>query len=219
LLEADIRKGNRTADSGVVDQYLAVRQGYTSSVPATHDITAPANFGGVNFSVFVPSQCDVANLNNHSLVVVASYAGLKIVIPGDNEAPSWKELLKNPAFVAAIRDTDVLLAPHHGREAGYCSELLDEMVKLRLVIISDGRFGDTSATGRYGYRASGWEVYDSTGYKEKRYCVTTRCDGTITVKFGWQNPANINEGSYLNVTTSKENPAKWASVLKSLGGY
>jgi hypothetical protein len=41
-----------------------------------------------------------------SLVVVVSYADLKMVIAGDNESPSWKELLNDPTFVAAIKGTN-----------------------------------------------------------------------------------------------------------------
>ncbi len=39
-------------------------------------------------------------------------------LPGDNEPPSWEELLAKPDFVEAIRGTDILLAPHHGRPEG-----------------------------------------------------------------------------------------------------
>lgn len=73
---------------------------------------------------FQPNTCSRSNLNNHSLVAVVSYAGSKIIIPGDNEAASWNELLEYPAFVQAIRGTDILLAAHHGREAGYSETCL-----------------------------------------------------------------------------------------------
>ena len=202
LSEAAVLKGNRAGDMPVVQQYLRLRKGCTFPSSASNNMAVPANFGGVGFQVFGPQSCDDANINNHSLVVVASYAGLKVVIPGDNEAPSWKELLNGLAFQAAVRGADVLLAPHHGREAGYCSELFDAMGKPRLVVISDGRFCDTSATDRYSKQAIGWTVYDSTGGSKTRKCVTTRSDGHITIKIGW-NANDPSQGSFLNVTTSK----------------
>lgn len=204
LSEADIRKGNRAADLQVVTRYLAVRQDYSFPLVPTKNLTVPAHFGGAIFQVFTPRFCDTNNLNNHSLVVVVSYAGLRMVIPGDNEAPSWKELLNDPAFVTAVRGADVLLASHHGRDAGYCPELFEAMGKPRLVVISDGRFGDTSASDRYSKQVSGWTVYDPSGQSDKRNCVTTRRDGHITVKFGW-NTNDPGQGNFLNVTTSKGN--------------
>jgi competence protein ComEC len=204
LSDAAIHKGNRTEDLDVVQHYLAIRQGCTFPIPAENELTAPSNFGGVAFQVFAPRFCDEGNLNNHSLVVVASYAGLKVVLPGDNEACSWKELLRDSSFVAAVKGADVLLAPHHGRDAGYCAELFEAMGKPRLIVISDGRFGDTSATSRYSQQSVGWTVFDSSGAQDSRKCVTTRCDGHITIKIGW-NRGDTTQGNFLNVTTSKIN--------------
>jgi competence protein ComEC len=204
LTEAAIRKGNRTEDLIYVNRYLELCQGCTFPVTPTNNLIVPANFGGAGFQVFGSTLCDDGNINNHSLVVVASYAGLKMVIPGDNEAPSWKELLRRPDFVAAVKGADILLASHHGRDAGYCAELFEAMGKPRLVVISDGRFGDTSATDRYSKQAAGWTVYDGAGVGETRYCVTTRCDGNITIKLGWTTN-DPNYQNFLNVTTSKVN--------------
>lgn len=204
LTEADIRNGNRPDDANVITRYLEINRRYSYALPPNSDLTVPTDFGGVKFDVFSPRWCDVGNLNNHSLVVVVSYAGLTIVIPGDNESPSWKELLANPLFALAIRGTDVLLAPHHGREAGWCPELFGVMGNPRLVLVSDGRFGDTSATDRYSKQARGWDVFDASGKSENRKCLTTRCDGHITVKFGW-NQNDQSRGNFLNVTTSKNN--------------
>src|SRR5262245_48318230 len=106
---------------------------------------------------YTPKGCATSNLNNHSIVTVLSYADSKVLIPGDNEAVSWKELLESPHFVAAIRGTDILLAPHHGREAGFSAELFKH-INPWLVIISDGSFSDTSATDRYARQARGLKV-------------------------------------------------------------
>jgi hypothetical protein len=126
-----------------------------------------------------------------------------MVIPGDNEAPSWAELLEDPSFVRAVTATDVLLASHHGRDAGYSDELFEAMGRPKLVIISDGRFGDTSATDRYSKQATDWTVRDSLGLAEVRKCVTTRCDGHITVGIGWSTDPQYK--NFLSVTTSNTN--------------
>jgi len=217
LSETAIRLGNRADDADVVKRYLETRAGCTFPVVAPNNLTEPSNFGGASFQIFTPQLCDDSNLNNHSLVVVVSYARLKMVIPGDNESPSWNELLLKPDFVAAVKGADVLLAAHHGRVAGYCPELFEAMGKPKLVVVSDGRFGDTSATGRYSAQATGWKVFDSEGQKDDRKCLTTRCDGHITIKLGWNanGPAG---GNFLNVTTSKVNKNSLSSLVKSILG-
>lgn len=198
----------------MVGRYLELRNSYTSPVSPEYNLIAPANFGGVSFQVFAPHLCDDGNLNNHSLVIVVSYAGLKMVIPGDNESPSWNELLSDASFTAAVSGADVLLAPHHGREAGWCAELFEAMGKPRLMLVSDGRFGDTSATDRYSKQARGWTVHDAAGTSDTRNCVTTRSDGHITVKFGWNNN-NPLQGNFLNVTTSKVNTSSLLARILS----
>jgi competence protein ComEC len=212
LSDDDIRIGNRTEDSGVVDRYLEINQRYTELLTAATDITNPESLGGATIRVFVPRNCSAGNLNNHSVVVVASFANLKIVIPGDNEPPSWNELLSDPNFVQAIRSTDVFVASHHGRINGYSAELFQVMGKPKLVVVSDGRFCETSATDRYSKQATGWTVYGPLGQSQIKKCVTTRSDGHITIKVGW------NEGSrnFLNVTRSKPEISALAEMLMGL---
>jgi beta-lactamase superfamily II metal-dependent hydrolase len=99
LTEQDIRAGNRPGDSLKVDKYLETDSRYNADVLGTPgDVRVSANWGGVNISVFSPSACSRANLNNHSLVVVFEYLGFKVVIPGDNEEESWEELLLDEGF-------------------------------------------------------------------------------------------------------------------------
>jgi competence protein ComEC len=216
LLEADVRTGNRAQDAQVMNQYFAVGRGYSFPVAPGNDLCAPDNYGGASFKVYSPKQCPTSNLNNHSLVVVVAYAGLKMVIPGDNEAPSWNELLGNQDFVTAIKGTDIFLAPHHGRDSGFCAELFQVMGKPRLIVVSDGRFGDTSATNRYVKQARGWDYFNGAGEKiENCKCLTTRKNGHITVKFGWHDPSNPATGNYLEVRTSK--PDVWSALAGMLG--
>ena len=141
----------------------------------------PANNGGVTIKRFHPHQCPKSNLNNHSLVTIISYGSVKILSPGDNEACSWEELLKMPDFKQAIAGTNILIAAHHGRESGFHKELFNYISPL-ITIVSDGRAQDTNASSRYSAVSDGWDVKKRSGGKEKRYCLTTRTDGTIEVK-------------------------------------
>ena len=132
------------------------------------------------FSFFTSKQCPRDNINNHSVVTVMSYLGVKFLIPGDNESPSWKELLGRKDFVSAIQSTHVLVAPHHGRESGFHAPLFERITPM-LTIISDGRVVDTSATSRYSAACKGWVVTRRNGPRTERKSVTTRNDGAIEV--------------------------------------
>jgi competence protein ComEC len=138
---------NKKVDSPEVREYLRVKARYTGRVEegSASDGTASSQWGGVKMSFFTSYGCSTSNLNNQSIVTVFEYADSKIIIPGDNQAESWKELVKDPGFVAAAKNPDVLLAPHHGRKAGYCPELFDAIGKTYITVISDGPEGETSA--------------------------------------------------------------------------
>lgn len=183
LTEQEIRDGNRSDDKDIIDKYWAIHTHYNDPVLDAVNPMLSVNNGGVDIKQFVPSSCATSNLNNHSVVTVVSYANSKIIIPGDNEPASWTELLGRTDFVSAIKDTDILVAPHHGRDSGFSASLF-EHINPRLTIISDGRFCDTSATDRYGQKTRGWTVHKRSGGTEERKVVTTRSDGSILIKFG-----------------------------------
>ena len=183
LTETDIRSGNPKPSQEAeakIRKYLEITGRYSGSVTPQDDLTKPENNGNVSVKRFVPSQASTGNLNNHSVVTVLEYSGVKILIPGDNEPPSWDELLNRRDFVTAIADTNVLVAPHHGRESGFHAPLFDHFHPF-ITLISDGRTVDTSATARYTNVTQGWPVSRRNGTTQDRKCVTTRNDGHIEV--------------------------------------
>ncbi len=196
LTEADIRGGNQAQDRPVIDKYLEINRRYSGKVGPGENPLEADNNGGAEFETFTPTTPPRSNLNNHSMVTVVSYAGSKILIPGDNEAASWNELLGRADFRSAISGTDILVASHHGRASGF-SETLFEYISPRLTIVSDGPAGGTSITGAYSQRSQGWKVYSRrTSGGEVRKCLTTRSDGVVIVRFGTQAGGN----NYMNVT-------------------
>ena len=181
LNESEIWGGNRNATletKKVIQQYIEFDRRYCYPVNPYANPALPANNGGVSFQFFGPTQSSTANVNNHSVVTVVTYLGVKILLPGDNEGLSWDELLSDQKFVKAIRGTHILVAPHHGRKSGFHAPLF-KFIEPVLTIISDGRVVDTSATSRYSAVTKGWDVNRRGGGQEKRYCVTTRKDGVI----------------------------------------
>lgn len=185
LTEADIRGNNPELigeAKAKVEKYLEIKSRYCVPVDPTTDVMLPSNNGGVNVRVFCPNQSPTSNLNNHSIVTLLEYEGLKILIPGDNEAPSWEELLGDASFREAIRGVDILVAAHHGRESGFHRPLFDYFNPY-ITLISDGRVVGTSVTSKYDDVTIGYPVQRrNDGFKQRRKCLTTRNDGMIIVK-------------------------------------
>jgi len=191
LTEADIRGDSRNAsgEQKKIDKYLEIHNRYNTPVPAGENPTLAANNGNVEFKFFTPTQCPRDNINNHSIVTVVTYLGVKLLIPGDNEEKSWQDLLARKDFVEAIKGTTVMLASHHGRENGFCPDLF-KIITPDLVIISDGPEGTTSVTDKY-YNATsvpGTQVWvRSVGEFQTRWVLTTRNDKAISVRIGFSN--------------------------------
>ncbi|MFW6129473.1 MAG: ComEC/Rec2 family competence protein [Candidatus Aminicenantaceae bacterium] len=185
LTKDDVMRDVLDKDKPLFEKYFEINQKYSEPISPEENPKLPRNNGGVEILNFHPKSCEKSNINNHSIVTILSYAESKVILPGDNESPSWKELLKNEDFINAIRNADILLAPHHGRKSGYYQELFDYF-KPYITVVSDGRFCDSSATNRYGNVSKGWTVHHRiSGEKEKRYCLTTRKDGVIVIKLGY----------------------------------
>ena len=186
LTRADILANNTNLSPSairIIDEYFRFDSTYNEPLGPGDDPKDQNVNGGAKIVTFIPTTCPPTNLNNHNVVTVIEYGGSKILLPGDNETPSWDELLRRSDFRTSISDVDILVAPHHGRDSGFHRELFNHFNPL-LTIISDGRYVDTSATDRYGQVTKGWMVHSRSGPDQKRKCVTTRNDGTIDVAIG-----------------------------------
>jgi competence protein ComEC len=192
----DIRAGNQGKDTGVINSYLSFSGSYSQPVPPHEDMFNLENTDGLLLQTFTPTSSPTTNLNNHSIVLVVTYAGSKVIIPGDNEAQSWTELLRRADFQEAIRGTDVLLAPHHGRQAGFSAELFQH-IKPSLVVISDGPASETNAADAYSrvVHQHGWPVDSRSSGRKSRRVLTTRRDGAVLIKLGrdnaWRNYLSV----------------------------
>lgn len=176
------------------EEYINIDNRYTGRVKGKNKIS-PSNYGGLDISTYSYTECSTSNINNHSVVVVLDYEGIKVVIPGDNENCSLNGLMGNNKFKREIKNSDLLLAPHHGREKGYNSDFVSQ-VNPRITVVSDGAYGNTSYTSAYSSQSRGWTVHKRSGGKEKRNVVTTRKDGVVSVSFG----ANKDGGNFMKVT-------------------
>lgn len=183
LEKATVMSGIRNSDRLKFEKYFEMNERFNTPIVGTSDaIDVPENYGGVIFKHFSTPLLPQSNLNNHSLFTIIEYEKIKIIIPGDNECISIDQLMQRADFKIAIKDCDVLIAPHHGRESAYSSSFVDH-ANPRLTIISDGSVCDTSANSKYSARSRGWSVHKN-GAIINRKLLTTNCDGEIYIDFG-----------------------------------
>ena len=184
LPKVEVYKQNQASYTVKLDRYFEISDSYNVPIRDGEMVGDPAVSGGVSVDKFASSTCAVTNINNHSGVVIFSYSGSKVIIPGDNEPASWVTLKQKTDFRSAVQNGDIFMASHHGRQSGYQSELFN-LFKPSLCVISDGRVQDTDATNRYSYHATGWTVHRIDGGESKeRLCLTTRTDGYVDIRMG-----------------------------------
>lgn len=176
-----------------VSKYFDLHEKFPNTYITKKSPLNPDNNGGVEFSFFKPKNTN--NINNHSIVTIIKYQGKSILLSGDNEIPSWRELLKSSKFKNKLKEVDIFLASHHGRKNGYYPELF-KYLKPKLVIISDGPKIKTSAIRDYFKHVedSFGAIFNDQENIKKRKCLTTRKDKAITL--------NINSSNVIKIKTS-----------------
>lgn len=114
--------------------------------------------------------------NNLSLAVFISCGVHRIIFPGDMEKSGWRALLQNPGFLQQLKGVTIFVASHHGRENGYCEDVLNLCPDIQVVVISDKTKGYQSqeTVDRYRQYARGFQ-YDGN----QRHVLTTRNDGNM----------------------------------------
>ena len=157
--------------SNAMESMLDMIETYTEEGP----VISP-DFPRVNFSTYYNSYpTDFDDSNNISLVTFIKCGGKKFVIPGDLEKPGWEKLLKNISFCQDLKEVDVFVASHHGRENGYCREVFNYCFPV-VIIFSDSsvKYTTQEMASTYASHASG-VTFDG----QSRHVLSTRNDGEI----------------------------------------
>lgn len=143
-----------------------------------HPVQTPPPFPNIEFQTFYNAYPTFTDTNNLSLVSFIHYDGMGIVFPGDLEKKGWEALLNNPSFCSHLQRVRIFVASHHGRINGYCEDVFAHCSP-DIIIISDKEITHETQKQMYAKHAAGlpWN-----GGPEKRYVLTTRSDGMITIR-------------------------------------
>lgn len=152
---------------------------YNSPVAeGTSPLDAAIN-GGVEFDIISPKSewTTKDDINTFSSIIILTYQGYTFVLTGDNPAHILQKMIdiNYCSIKNKITDATVLLAPHHGRENGFCKDFFN-CVNPYLTVVSDTPIvhGTQENTAKL-YKGRGAHLYG-----QDRYVLTTRNDGTIS---------------------------------------
>lgn len=121
----------------------------------------------------------VRDVNDLSLVTFITEGKFTVCFPGDLTARGWRLHLKNKAFQYWLRETNLFLAPHHGRPTGFY-EPVYQFLNPKLIVISDKeQVKGKRITKRVPYQDHSFGVKLSDGSFRK--VLTTRGDGRIRI--------------------------------------
>jgi len=121
-------------------------------------------------------------INNSSLFLIYRWRDFKISIGGDLETEALEASLLGKEFCNHAKNTDILIAPHHGHKSGYTPKWADALGKPYISLISVQNRDPSVATGYYSSEfARGVTIGGET-----RHCLTIRSDGTIVVRMWYK---------------------------------
>jgi hypothetical protein len=129
-----------------------------------------------------------SKINNRSFIIAISYAGKKILIPGDMEIDGWQVALQKDKFKEIVKDTNFFIASHHGHKSGFTSGILTYSGNPDLFIVSE-RSGDESVDTSYS-KPENCKGYCVNG--KNRYMVSTRKDGSIKISICRDGSTSVN---------------------------
>ena len=177
----DITPQNNTdIHKKIVDTANNMNRDYNNPVAKNDDVTLSQNNGGVEFEIIWPKSewTTKDDLNTYSCLIIIKYCGYKFIVTGDNPGAILKEMMDidYENIREKIKDSTVLLAPHHGRENEYCKEFF-ECANPYLTIVSDKSIVHTTQEKTsLLYKGQGANLWG-----KMHYVLTTRNNGTISL--------------------------------------
>jgi|GEM_PF-1801535 len=172
--------------------YHSFDQRYSMPLEANspHQFDPISNWGGVTFRTFrnAGENHNFTKLNDYSLVTVMLYENLQFLFPGDLEEPGWEALMKDESFInistpSRVNKSEIriLVAAHHGREAGVYHPFL-KLYQPHLTIICDHYGSPYTAYDTYRGYSQGHTVYhNSTKESQSRFVLSTKVNDYVLI--------------------------------------
>lgn len=157
----------------------------------TYTINATNHTPPFTSKVFSLEQAELARAripietNHLSQMMFVQYGETTFCIPGDIENRSWELMLAKADLQAWLKKTNILIAPHHGRENGYHEDIFD-YCSPDCIILSDkpivhGTQKDMTSLYASHVRGNGITYTPAAGNAALRKTLTTRSEGHILV--------------------------------------
>lgn len=150
---------------------------------------APIDFGDVSIEAFCNAPYQFDDENNLSLLVFFRGSGMNIIFPGDMEKAGWRAILQQPEVWESLKNVNVLVASHHGRESGCCEDVFTAAggpCSPTVCVMSDmATIYDTQKMVPWYRARSKGLLYNG----KRRHVFTTRRDGRIMF---WAHPNGDN---------------------------
>lgn len=117
-------------------------------------------------------------INNSSIAIIYKWNDFKVAILGDLETDALKNFCEFKEFSEFAKGTDILIAPHHGHNSGFPELWVDKIGKPYITLVSI-KENDQHVCKKYQNEEFNKGInLDGT----IRYTLTTRQDGSITVR-------------------------------------
>lgn len=128
--------------------------------------------GSLSIEVLGPDRCAVDSPNDDSLVLRLAYGAATVLLPGDAEVPSQRDLLGDGDPVTA----SLLKVPHHGSRTSDPAFLAEVGAALAVVSVGENDFGHPAPATMAALRAAGSRV------------LRTDRLGEVVIRFGPDGP-------------------------------
>ncbi len=135
----------------------------------------------LNQSDFPDEKIDT---NKLSQIVFVTYKGTGICIPGDLTSDAWEKHLKNKNVQEKLKQTQIFIASHHGREDGF-NENIFKFCRPEVIILSDKDIIHKTQEGQtqtYAGEVEGNGIILNEKTDQLRKVLTTRSDGHLWIR-------------------------------------
>ena len=115
--------------------------------------------GELEFLFLAPNATDYNDLNDWSLVTKVTYGSTSMILTGDAESVSEKEIIAK--YSSSQLECDILKSGHHGSSSSSCDEFLDA-IDAEIAVISCGtgnKYGHPNQPVLDRYEERGMTVY------------------------------------------------------------